>query len=148
MAPAPAYAAQDQTTFTVSATVIAACAVSASNLSFGNYNPTSATPTDSQTTLNVTCTNGVGYSIGMNAGAGTGATVAARKMTQAAYTLNYTLYGDSGRNTVWGNTLGVDVLTSTATGALQTFTVYGRVPAGQTAPGGAYSDTITVTVTY
>ena len=41
----PAHATQEQTTFTVSATVIAACAVSASNLSFGNYNPTAASPT-------------------------------------------------------------------------------------------------------
>ena len=79
-APTIAQAAQTQTTFTVTATVVAACAVSAGNLAFGSYDPTSATPNDKQSTLNVTCTNGTPYAIGLNAGGGSGATVAARKM--------------------------------------------------------------------
>jgi outer membrane usher protein len=37
---------------------------------------------------------------------------------------------------------------STGNGASQPFTVYGRVPPQTTPTPGAYSDTVTVTVTY
>jgi spore coat protein U-like protein len=48
----------------------------------------------------------------------------------------------------WGQTVGTDTVSSTGTGAVQSFTVYGQVPAQSTPAPGAYSDTITVTVTY
>lgn len=147
-APNMACAAQDQTTFAVTASVVAACAVSATNMLFGSYDPTSATPNDKQSTVNVTCTNGVSYAIGLDAGGGSGATVAARKMSASTDLLTYSLYTDSGRMTVWGNTANVDVVSSTGTGVLQAFTVYGRAPAAQTAPVGNYTDTVTVTVTF
>lgn len=146
--PVPAHAATEQTTFTVSATVVAACAVSASNLSFGNYNPTLGTPNDNQTSLLVTCTNGAGYNVGLDVGAGSGATTAERKMTHSSNTLLYTLYRDSNRTLVWGDSVGSNTLASTGTGAQQTVNVYGRIAAAQAAPAGAYSDTITVTVTF
>lgn len=146
--PTSAHAATEQTTFTVSATVVAACAVSASNLSFGNYNPTLGAPNDNQTSLLVTCTNGSGYNVGLDAGAGSGATAAARKMMQSANALLYTLYRDSNRTLVWGDSVGSNTLASSGTGAQQTINIYGRIAAAQTAPAGSYSDTITVTVTF
>jgi hypothetical protein len=42
--------------------------------------------------LQVQCTNGTPYSIGLNAGAGSGATVAVRKMTHGSATIDYSLY--------------------------------------------------------
>lgn len=52
------------------------------------------------------------------------------------------------RTTVWGNTVGTDTVSATASGSAQSHTVYGRVPP-QTSPAPAsYTDTITVTVTY
>lgn len=143
-----AQAATEQTTFTVSATVVAACAVSASNLSFGNYNPTLGAPNDNQTSLLVTCTNGSSYNVGLDAGAGTSATVAARKMMHSSNALSYTLYRDSNRTLVWGDSVGSNTLASSGTGAAQTINIYGRIAAAQTAPAGSYSDTITVTVTF
>jgi spore coat protein U-like protein len=146
--PSAAHAATEQTTFTVSATVVAACAVSASNLSFGNYNPTLGSANDNQTSLLVTCTNGAGYNVGLDAGAGSGATPAARKMMNSTNALLYTLYRDSNRTLVWGDSVGSNTLASTGTGAQQTVNIYGRIGAAQTAPAGSYSDTITVTVTF
>lgn len=144
-----AIAATATTTFTTSAEIVASCAVSAGNLSFGSIDPLAGTPTDQTSTVSVTCTNGHGYNVGLNAGTGTGATVATRKMTAGANTLNYTLYSDSGRTTVWGDTVDTDTVAGTGTGAVQTLTVYGRVPSQPTAVVGAgYSDTISVTVTY
>lgn len=133
------------TTFTVTASVISSCTIAASNLSFGNY---TLAQLDSTTTLSVTCTSGSVVKIGLNAGTGTGATVSARKMTYSTNTLNYSLYQDSGRTTNWGNTPGTDTVNTTGTGAAQTFTIYGRIPANQASPIGSYTDTITATVNF
>jgi spore coat protein U-like protein len=103
---------------------------------------------DQTTTLQVQCTNTTPYNIGLDAGTGSGATVTTRKLTSGAHTVNYSLYSDSGRTTVWGNTVGTNTVSATATGAAQSYTIYGRVPSQTTPAPGTYTDTITVTVTY
>ena len=69
-------------------------------------------------------------------------------MTSGGATINYSLYTDAGRTTVWGNTVGTDAVSATGNGASQSYTVYGRVPAQTTPAPATYTDTITVTVTY
>jgi spore coat protein U-like protein len=144
-------AATTTTTFGVSATVVDSCSVSASALGFGNVDPVSlaSTAVDATTTIDVTCANGTAYDVGLDAGTATGATVTTRQMTSGANTLNYALYSDTGRTTNWGETVSTDTVAGTGDGTAQTLTVYARIPSGQgTVPTGAYSDTITVTVTY
>ena len=98
--------------------------------------------------LAVTCTNTTPYTVGLDAGTFTGATVTTRRMTgPAAAPLSYSLFSDAGRTTNWGNTAGSWV-SGTGNGSSQTLNVYGRIPAAQYATPGAYTDTITVTVTY
>ncbi len=143
-----AYAATATSSIAVTASVLQTCIVSASALAFGNYDPTSATPTDSTTTVLVTCSLSTTYNVGLSAGGGSGASVASRKMTSGGNTLNYSLYTSAARTTVWGNTVGTDTVAGTGTGLPVSYTVYGRVPAQQSVPGGAYTDTVTVTVTY
>ena len=143
-----AQAATTTTTFPVTATVLQTCLVAALPLAFGNYDPAAGTDLDAATTLTATCTIGTAYNVGLSAGLGSGATVASRKMTNGANTLNYTLYQEALRTTVWGNTPPTDTVNATA-GALPTVhNVYGRVFSGQNVPALLYSDTITVTVTY
>ena len=103
---------------------------------------------DQTSAIQVTCTNTTPYNIGLSAGAGAGATVAVRKMTSGANTVNYTLYSNSGRTTVWGVTVGTNTVAATGNGAAQSYTVYGRVPPQAAPAPGTYTDTITVTVTY
>lgn len=135
------------TTFQVTATVDPSCVVSATTLAFGTYTPGTAKPGTS--TVSVTCTNLTSYSVGLDAGAGTGASIATRIMNSSANTLNYSLYQDSGHATVWGNTVGTNTpAASTGSGAQQDITVYGLIPSAQTPAAGSYSDTINVTVTY
>lgn len=43
---------------------------------------------------------------------------------------------------------GVDTLSGTGNGTTQTVTVYGRAPAPQLPIAGAYTDTVTVSITY
>jgi spore coat protein U-like protein len=148
LAPA-AQAATTTTTFPVTATVLKACIVTADPLAFGNYDPTATAPVDTTTTLSVLCTVGTSFTVGLNAGAGTGATVATRHMTSGANTLNYALYQETGRTSNWGNTPGTDTPAATTAPVLATtVTVYGRLPASQNVPAGSYADTVTVTVNY
>lgn len=145
----PAQAATTTTTFPVTATVLTACAVTANPLAFGNYDPTAATALDATTTLSVLCTVGTSFTVGLNAGTGTGATVTTRRMTNGANTLNYALYREAARTNNWGNTPGTDTPPPTTAPVLPTsLTVYGRVPAGQNVAPGGYADTVTVTVNY
>ena len=141
-------AATATTTMTVQMTITATCTVnSASTLNFGTQGVLAAN-VDQTSTVQVTCTNTTPYNVGLNAGTGSGATVAIRKLTSGANTVNYTLYSNSGRTTVWGNTIGTDTVAATGNGAAQNYTVYGRIPAQTTPAPGSYTDTITVTVTY
>ena len=129
-------------------TVTSSCVInSASTLNFGSQGVLTAA-VDNTSTLQVQCTNTTPYNIGLDAGAGSGATVAARKMTNGSATVTYSLYTDAGRATVWGNTVGTDTVAATGNGASQTYTVYGRVPAQTTPAAATYTDTVTLTVTY
>ena len=73
-----------------------------------------------------------------------------RKMTGQYLngTLAYSLFSNSAMTTNWGNTVGTDTSAGTGTGAAQTLTVYGKIPAGTAPAADGYSDTITATVTY
>jgi spore coat protein U-like protein len=149
---AAAFAGSTSTTFGVSATVNATCAInSASALSFGAFDPTQGAQA-STSTISVNCTNTTPFSIGLDAGGGAGATVGNRVMISGSNTLTYTLYQDSGHTTVWGNTVGTDTVSGTGAGMAAanaiTKTVYGYVPAQPNTVPGSYSDTVTVTVTY
>jgi spore coat protein U-like protein len=144
-----ARAATATSNFTVQVTITASCTiVSTATLNFGGSVGVLTANVDVSTTLQVQCTNTTPYNIGLNAGIGTGATVASRLMTSGANTITYSLYKDSGHVTVWGNTVGIDTQAATGTGAAQTYTVYGRIPPQTTPAPATYSDTITVTVTY
>lgn len=132
----------------VQMTITASCTInSASTLNFGSSGVVAAN-VDQTSTVQVQCTNTTPYNVGLDAGTGSGATVAARKMTNGAATITYSLYSDSGRTTVWGNTIGTNTVSATGSGAAQNFTVYGRVPAQSTPAPAVYTDTVTVTVTY
>ena len=144
----PATAATTTATFTVQMTVTSSCVInSASTLNFGSQGVLVAN-VDNSSTVQVQCTNTTPYNIGLDAGTGSGATVTTRKMTNGANTINYSLYSDSGRTTVWGNTVGTNTVSGTGNGASQNYTVYGRVPPQTTPTAATYTDTITVTVTY
>ena len=142
----PAFGATATTTFAVSATVQAACSISAAALSFGTY---SGAAINATTTITATCTNTTPYSIGLNPGTSADASVTARKMTgPGSSTVAYALYSDSGHSLNWGQTVGVDTVSAVGSGSAQSLTVYGQTAAGQLSTPGSYSDTITVTVTY
>lgn len=133
----------------VSIEIVEACEVGTiAPINFGTQG-TLAAVVDAAGSVDVTCPNGVPYSIALDVGAGDGATLATRKMTGPdSETVNYSLYQNSDRSTVWGDEDSVNRLTSAGTGEAQTHPIYGRVPIQSTPAVGTYSDTVTVVVHY
>ncbi|HSH56545.1 MAG TPA: spore coat U domain-containing protein [Halomonas sp.] len=144
---APANAATVTSTMDVTITLENACEISTAptELAFGTHGVLSAN-VDSTSTIGVTCTTDAAYDIGLDGG-GSG-DINARVMTLTTNEVGYQLYQESDRTTIWGDTVGTDTVASTGTGSEESFTVYGRVPSQVTPPAGAYTDTVTVTVTY
>ncbi len=145
--PSFAKAATATGSFQVQINIQANCIVaSASDLNFGNAGVLSAN-IDSTSTISVQCTTTTPYTIGFNQGVN-GGSVTTRQMAGAGGLINYALFRDAGRTLNWGSTAGSDTLAGVGNGAVQNYTVYGRVPAQTTPAPALYTDTITVTVTY
>ncbi|MGD1107175.1 MAG: spore coat U domain-containing protein [Terracidiphilus sp.] len=131
--------------FSVTATIVKGCAVSATNLAFGNY---TGAVNNSTSTVSVDCTSGTAYTVSLSAGLATGATVTSRSMQNGSALLHYGLYSNSGHTTNWGNTSATNWVSGTGSGSAQPLTVYGQIPAAQYVTPGSYTDTITVSVAY
>ena len=145
-----------QFSFTVSATVITACNVSAGTLNFGSTPASIVSAIDSTASITAQCTDTTPYSIGL--GGGLNASGSQRRMQLGATGnyINYNLYTDSAYSHPWSTTTSTTSCTAgsstcdlgTGTGTNQTYTVYGQVPV-QTAPAvGTFSDTVVVTATF
>jgi len=140
------------TSFGVTATVLKTCSVAANPLGFGNYTP-GAGALSANTTVNVKCTKGTGFTVALNGGSTTGGTITQRLMTNGTDTLQYNLYTTAAFATVFGDgTTGATVPGSgTGLATAVAVTVFGNLPDNATNQGvstGAYSDLINVTVTY
>lgn len=151
---AQAFAAQVQTTFQVTATVNAVCNnQAATNIAHGVYDPTSGTDNDATGTITVRCTKDTPFTIALNVGTG-GGSFATRTLASGGDTLNFNLYREAGRTTIWGDgTGGSNTVAGTGLGLgvpqAVSNTVYSRIPNSQTTvPPGSYSSTIQVTITY
>lgn len=143
-----ANAATATTSMNVSLTIQDACdvtSVAPTDLDFGTHGPLTS-KIDQSSTITVTCTTGAPYNIGLDGGSS--GKVDARTLVNGSDAVNYQLYSDANRTSVWGNTVGTDTLASVGTGQSQAFPVYGRVPAQATPKAGLYADTVQVTVTY
>lgn len=135
------------------------CSVSASATSFGVYNPFNATPQDTTGSVTVSCQGLLGLPIHILEGytialsTGSSGSYATRQLVGPGYQLQYNLYTDPGRTSVWGDgSNGTAVLSHTTLLELfpydKTYTIYGRIAAGQNVPPGSYTDTIIVTIDY
>jgi spore coat protein U-like protein len=144
-----AFAASPATsTFQVRATIAATCVILTSpDIDFGTLGVLT-TNAQQSSNIQVQCTDTTPYNIGLNAGTGTGASVATRKMSNGGAVINYSLYTDQAHTIVWGNTINTDTVAATGNGASQSYPVYGLIPPQNTPAPGTYTDTITVTVTY
>jgi len=130
----------------VTSTVAATCVNTIVPLAFGTYTGAVAASTGS---ISVTCTNTTPYTVSLDPGTFAGASTTTRELTgPGGAGLNYILTSDAAYAVNWGDVVGTDTVAGTGTGAAQLLTIYGQEAAGQYVAPGAYTDTITATVTY
>jgi spore coat protein U-like protein len=156
-----ASALQATTTFTVTATVVSNCTISATNLSFGTYNPLSASANNATSTVTITCTKNAASTIGMDNGSNFAVT---RNMKSGAGDLIAYSIGQPPNNTVgtactfpaataW-TTSGAGLFTPAVapSKAARTYNVCGTIAAGIDVPGSVagvlYTDTVTASVNF
>ncbi len=139
---------------------IDSCSVSTTGITFGVYDPASATDkTNNSGTVTITCsttvrTTGTTATITLSTGS-SGGTFAQRLMKNGTNSMNYNVYKDSAYTQVWGDGTG-STFTNSWVGASDngstvavSFTLYGKIPALQyNVVPGSYTDSLTVTVTY
>ena len=149
-ATAPALAQTATANLSVTATVTKNCSITTTPVAFGSYDPivaNAASPLDGTGTVVVTCTKGAGTRIDL--GLGSNATGSTRRMLGGTDLLTYELYTDTGRSTVWGAGAGAGQSIPAAPNKNpRTFTVYGRVAAGQDVGAASYSDTVVATINF
>jgi spore coat protein U-like protein len=144
--------------FTVSATVLATCQMSATAISFGTYIPGDGTTLEANSSISIQCTSGTPTpTLALNAGA-SGGTMAHRLMLgPGGATLQYNLYTSSSYTTVFGDGTAGSSTVTVAIGNNSFVTpvkvsVYGQFLDSAAnrlaAAAGTYTDTVTATLTY
>lgn len=132
------------------------CSSASNPVAFGLYDPQSSAHLDNTGSITVTCQATVslliGYSVKLSAGS-SGA-YSQRKMLSGTNSLNYQVYTDAARTSIWGDGssstgfIADGYLLQVLTPVVRTYTVYGRVPGSQNVKAGSYLDTLTVLITY
>jgi spore coat protein U-like protein len=144
-----ASAATANGTLTVSATVADACSVADATLAFGAVNPASGVTTALSANINVTCTLGTTFTVGLGNGSNANSGVRRLRRGVTSDYLTYELYKDMAGTTRFGDTNSGDRAAGTGLGVGATaISVYGKIPSGQTAAAGAYSDSVVITLYY
>jgi len=141
----------------VTASIPPSCTIGTAAIAFNSYDPVNvhATVPDDQTgDIVIRCTKGAtGISIGLGNGANN--TGSQRRMVNSSdptTTVDYEIYKETARSTVWGpgdggsHRSGADM---NGTGSNVTVTMFGRIPPHQlTATAGSYNDTLVSTILF
>lgn len=138
---------------TVTASVNATCSITAGAMGFGTYNTLTGAALDGTATLAVQCTKGAITTItlgqGNNPASGSSDVLPLRQLKSGLINaLSYTLYTDSTRLLIWGNTTLTGMAYVPASASSNNITVYGRIASGQDVPAGSYSDTVVATISF
>lgn len=126
------------------------CDATSTVVNFGSYLPSNASPLSSTGGITLSCNRSGSYSIALSTGQSGSYNPRYMSGGSPVAHLNYNLYTDPSHTILWGDGTGG---TSVATGSYPknspiTITVYGLLPAQQNVGTGAYTDSITATVTY
>jgi spore coat protein U-like protein len=137
MLSAPAGAGQSSSSFRVTATVGAACTVSAPDLAFGTY---TGTAVSGQTTITLDCTQAASGTLTLTGSSGQGNDGFAMLDTNGSNVLDYDLYQDANQST---QILSGQGFASSVNGKTLV-DVFGAIPTGQNSVDGDYSDTVSI----
>jgi spore coat protein U-like protein len=155
--PEAANAASQASTVQVSTSVSPSCTIGTAAIAFSPYDPVNANATaaDDQTgDIVIRCTKGTtGITIDLGNGAhNTGQQRRMANLTSTSTFVNYEVYKETGRTSIWGAGDGGTVRSGAdlnGTGNVVAVTMYGRIPPAQlSAIAGAYSDTLVSTINF
>jgi len=131
------------------------CTISVIGLEFGNYDIHTPQPLDSFSTLTFNCSpipgEGPPRNVRIQISRGSSPTFFPRTMVGPGGNLNYNLFLDATRQTVWGDDSGGTddyFLDRPQPNADITVPIYGRVEPMQPVSGGRYMDLLTVTILF
>lgn len=141
----PGHATTTTANIAVSMTITPTCQTNLTTLAFGTY---AGVQSDVTASVNLTCTNSTPFTIAINAGQQSTGNYQWNMAGPGATRLAYQIFRDSGRTNLWGGSQGVDTVGGTGTGAAVVIPMYGRMKAAQYVQPGAYTDTVTMTVSY
>jgi spore coat protein U-like protein len=128
---------------TVTAEIQASCVLNGGSLDFGPYTATEETDTEGEGSFTYQCTGGTGITLSL--GPGQNGDGGIRQMASGDARLQYELFQNPARSTVWGEDGAALVVESTSTSATPV-PVYGLIQAGQDSAAGSYSDTVLITL--
>jgi len=126
------------------------CTISVTSVAFGNYNVFTTSADDSTGTVTYRC-NSTAANISISLSDGSSTTYTPRTLRKGSEILQYNLYRNAARTTIWGNgTGGTSVYTDTnpPNNTNVSVTIYGRIPAQQDVSAGSYSDTVSAVINF
>lgn len=133
------------------------CTIATNPLNIGLYDVFSNTHKDATGSLSVTCGGlvlGLSFSYNIHLSTGASGNFATRTLKRGANNLNYNLFTNATRTTVWGNgSAGTGFISNSYLLTLlaprtDNFSVYARIPRLQNVGPGVYTDTIVGTVIF
>jgi spore coat protein U-like protein len=130
--------------FAAPPTQAAACTLSAQAVVYGIYDTLANQNLDGTGSVSVSCDTNASFTVALSPGHGT---MLLRQMQGGADVMTYNLFTDPLRSIIWGDGTGGTSLAN-GSGTSVTYAVYGRIPPGQKIRAGAYSDSITVTLSF
>ena len=126
------------------------CTISVTSIAFGTYNVFTTTADDSTGTITYRC-NAAAANISISLSDGSSSTFSPRTLRKGSEVLQYNLYRNAARTTIWGDgTGGTSVYTSAnpANNSNVNVTIYGRIPAQQDVSAGSYTDTVSAVINF
>ena len=130
----------------------ATCAITdVTDVAFGAYNPFSGAQVQSAGSVTYACSVfGIFDKVTINLGMGNAGSYFPRTLLTGTHPLQYNLYTDAARTQIWGDGAGgTSNFGPTSLNLLPvTVPIYGRIPGGQNAWQGSYSDTIVITMLF
>jgi spore coat protein U-like protein len=122
-----------------------------SGVSFGSYDALETGPLDQTGSVTFECDVLFLGTVAVDVSTGSSGTFAFREMRNGGHSLRYNLFLDATRSQIWGDGTSESSRFGPALpllGIPQTLTIYGRIPARQSSPVGAYTDTVTATINF
>jgi spore coat protein U-like protein len=124
------------------------CTLTVTGVSFGDYDGSDVSSLYGEGSVRVRCPGSVS-NLSVSISTGWSGTFNPRAMMNGTEALQYNLFLDAGRTTIWGDGhQGTGVVTLPRANQTVTLPIFGVVPAGQDVEAGTYSDNLVITINF